>query len=288
MDLQKIAEAMDKMSKEDLQAILDTEFDSELEKEASDNLAQADLENALYAYGAYQADLEVMSEEAGEEGLSKEASAEFETADQEISEAIESGIVELGLDNIEDDVELHKTAMMAATLIFEGYTDQMEKWAKESKKAGKGLKGLYGAVKKRVGHVAEKAKEHAMKAGKHAGKLAKKHGGKAGLVAGGAALAYGGMKAHEHMKKQSSELTAGELVDLTLSKQAAVEVIADGIEKLAARGAGKAGMLAKGMGHVKAFHKKHLAGHGKHMAAAGAAGAVGGGLLAHRMAKKDK
>jgi hypothetical protein len=276
MDLQKLSTAMEKMSEEDLQAILDTEFDAELEKEASDELAQSDLENALYAYGAYKADLEIESEEAGEDGMSKEASENFEAAETEISAAIEAGIVELGLDAIEDDVEMHKTAMSAASLIFEGYTDHMEKCAAKSKKDGKGLKGMYGAAKKKIGALAGKA-----------GALGKKHGKAGALLAGGAALGYGGAKAHEHMKKSASELTAAELVDLTLSKQATVEVVADGIEKLAARGSAKAGLLSKGLGHVKALHKKHLAGHGKHMAAAGAAGA-GAGYLAHRMQKKDK
>lgn len=287
MNLQEVSAAMEKMSEEDLQAILDTEIDADLEKEASDEVAQAELENALYAYGMFKADLEVESEEAGDEGLSKEASAEFENAEKEISEAIETGVAELGLDDIEDDGELHKTAMAAATLIFEGYTDQLEKWAAKSKKGGKGLKGMMGAMKKKLGKGLDAAKKHGGKAmasaKKHGGKalqMAKKHPGKAGLLAAGAAAAGYGVK--KHMDKKASELSTAEIIDLTLEKQATLNIIGDGLEKLAARGAAKGGMLAKGLAHAKGMAKKH----GKHMAGA-AAGAGAAGYLAGRMQKKD-
>jgi hypothetical protein len=276
MNLQDIGAAMEKMSEDELQAILDTEFDADLEKEASDNVAQSELENALYAYGMYKADLEIEAEEAGDAGLSKEASAEFETAEQEISAAIEAGVSELGLDEIEDDVDMHKTAMAAATLIFEGYTDQLEKWAAKSKKDGKGIKGMYNSLKGKAGKLADKA-------GKHLGKAGKSLAKHKGAIGGGAALAaagYAGGRVHEHMKKNASELTAAELIDLTLSKQASLDVIVDGIEKLAARGKGKAGLLAKGMGHIK----KH---QGKLKAGGLAAGAGAAGYMAGRAHKKD-
>lgn len=267
MNLQEINEAIEKLSEDELKAIVETDFDAELEKEAADEAAQAELENALYAYGMFKADLEIEAEEVGEAGLSKEASAEFESAEQEISAAIEAGVAELGLDNLEDDVEMHKTAMMAATLIFEGYTDQLEKWAAQSKKAGaKGAKGMLKSLGKKIKH-------HAGAAGKHMAKHKGEYAGGAALAAAG----YAGGRAHEHMKKSASELTTAELIDLTLGKQAALDVIVEGIEKLAARGKGKAGILAKGMAHLK----KHKAAYG------GGAGAGAAGYLAGRMHKKD-
>lgn len=281
MNLQELEAATEKLTDAQKQEILGMEFDAELEKEASDEVAESDLQNALYAYGMFKADVEVEAEEAGEDGLSKEASEQFEAAETEISAAIEAGVEELGLADIEDEAELHKTAMACAGIIFEGYSDQMEKWAAKSKKDGKGLKGMYGNMKKKVGALGEKAKGLAAKGHK----LVKKHPGKAGAIAaGGLALGYGAKKL---MDKKASDLSASELIDLTLEKQATVEVVVEGIEKLAARGAAKAGLASKAMGHVKSLHKKHLAGHGKQMAGAGAAGA-GAGYLAHRMQKKDK
>lgn len=288
MDPIELEKAIEAMSAEDKAALLAEDFGADLEKQAADEAAESDLQDALYAYGALTADIEVEAAEAGEAGLSKEASAEFTQAEEEISAAIEAGVQELGLEEIADEVEMHKTAMATAAIIFEGYCDQIEKIAAKSKKDGKGLKGLYESTKK---HVAAGA----AKAGKHIGegvKMVKKHPGKAGMIAAGtAALGYGAHKLHEHMSKKASELTAAELVELTFQKQAAMDVVVDGIEKLAAHGAKKGGMLAKGMAHVRALHKKHLAGHGRHMAAGAGAGAGIGALsahLAHRFGRKEK
>lgn len=271
MNLQEVGEAMEKMSEDELKAILDTEFDAELEKEASDDVAQSELENAFYAYGMFKADLEIEAEEAGETGLSKEASAEFEAAEQEISAAIEAGVVELGLDNIEDDADMHKTAMAAATLIFEGYTDQIEKWAAKSKKDGKGIKGLYNTLKGKAGKLATKAGKHV---GKHSGKYA------GGAAAASLAAGYAGGRTHANMDKKASELTAAELIDLTLSKQASLDVIVDGIEKLAARGKGKAGLVGKALTHIKKHKGKYAGG--------ASAGAGAAGYMAGRMTGKKK
>jgi len=274
MDLEQVIE---KMSPEEQKKFLNLELPEELEKEAAAEVAEADFQNALYAYGALTADVEIESEEAGEAGLSKEASENFSAAEAEIAEAIENGYSELGLDEVESDEELHKTAMAAAALIFEGYCDQMEKVAK-----GK-VKGFMGAMKKHMGRAAEKAKalgSAAMKHGKKGVALVKKHPGKAGLIAAGTAAA--GYGAHRMMKKKADELTAAELVDMALEKQATLDVIADGVEKLAAHGKGKGGMIAKGLKHLKAHGKKH----GK-MYGAGAAGGVAG-YLAGRMHKKHE
>lgn len=276
MNPAEIEQAIAKLTDEDAKKILAAEFPEELEKEASDEAAAYELQNAFYAYGAMAADLEIESE-CGE--LSKEASEEFAQCDAEITAAIEAGLVELGLDQIEDSVEFHKHAMAAATLVFEGYTDQIEKLAKKGGKEG----GIVGTMKKHVGAAAEKAKALGASAAKHVkgfGKHVAKHPGKAGMIAAaGTAAGYG---AHHLLHKKASELTADEMIDLTLEKQATLDVIADGIEKLAAHGGKKGAHLAGAMKHIKGFAKKH----GKHGAISAGVGAAG--YLAGRMHKKEK
>jgi hypothetical protein len=269
MNLHEIEQQIEKMTPEQKQAFLDSEIPEELAKEAAAEVAQADLENALYAYGMMTCDQEIELGEAGEDGLSKEASDEFAAAETEISALIEQGVVELGLDQIEDSAELHKVAMANAALIFEGYCDQLEKVAK----AGKKMKGILAAAKKHARGLGEKAKS--------LGHLAKKHPGKAGMIAAGTAAA--GYGAHKMMGKKASELTADEQADYTLEKQATLEIVADGIEKLAAHGKGKGAALMKHLHGLKAMGKKH----GKHMAGA-AAGGGAAGYMASRMSRKEK
>jgi hypothetical protein len=272
MNIAEIEAKIEQMSEADRQALLATEFPEELEKQAEAELAENDLADAFYAYGAMTADLEIEACEAGEAGLSKEASAEFEAADQEISAAVEAGLIALGLDQIEDDVELHKQAMAAAAIIFEGYTDQIEKVAVKGGKE----KGLVASVKGHVGAAATKASKAVKGFGKHVAK----HPGKAGMLgAAGMAAGYGvGRLAH---KKEASAVTVEELIDLTLQKQATLDIIADGIEKLAAHGGKKGKHLATVLKKVKGFGKHH----GAHIGAAGAAGGAAG-YLAGRMGKK--
>lgn len=293
MDREELNDILENLTEEQAEEILAEEFDEEIEKQAAAEVAQMGLEDALYAYGAFSADAEVAAEDAGDDGLSKEASEQLAAAEQEISQAIEAGVEELGLADIEDDVELHKTAMAAAAIIFEGYTDQLEKVA-----AKKGM-AVFKTIKKHLG----KAKDKAAKMGGKVMAGAKKHKRPLLAAAGGAALGYGGAKVKEHMDKKASELTAAELVELTLEKQATVEVVTDGIEKLAAR----AGMMAKAKKAIKgawasgkkqadkamAAAKKGAKATGKalnkHKYTIGAgAGGVGAGLLAHRLSKKDK
>lgn len=246
------------LSEEQVQQLMDLEVPEEIEKEAADEAASQDLQDALYAYGAFQADLEVEAEAAGEAGLSKEASADFAEAEQEIAQAIEAGVQELGLDQIEDEAELHKQAMAAATLIFEGYTDQLEKVAA---KGGK-LKALAAMVRKRGRAASKKIYVHV---GKHKNAYLRN--------AATGALGYG---AGRMMQKKASELTAQELVELTLQKQAAVDVVCEGVEKLAAHAVKKALKAAKALG------KKH----GKTVGIGAGAGLAG--YVAGRMGKKDK
>ncbi len=289
MDLEQIIENLTDAQKE---AILSEELPAEIEKEAAAEVAEADLQNAFYAYGALQADMEIEAEE--NDGLSKEASERFDSATSEIEAAIDQGVQELELDQIEDTVEMHKVAMASAALIFEGYCDQMEKLAKGGKGFMPKVKGVAKTVKKHFMKGVEKAKE----LGESGVEMAKKH--KTPLIgAASAAAGYGAGRLHAAHKKEASELVSDPnfldiLTEAVLEKQAAADVIVEGIEKLAARGKHKAGMLAKAMHGVKAFHKKHLAPHagktkvvGTHALAAGAGGL--GGYMAHKMKhRKEK
>lgn len=272
MDLEQVVE---KMSKEDAEKFLALELPEELEKEAAAELAESEFQNALYAYGAMTADLEAQSEDAGEAGLSKEASEGFEAAEAELAAAIEDGVTELGLDECEDDVEMHKVAMASAALIFEGYCDQLEKLAK-----GKFAAGAIKSVKKHFGKAVEKGKALGAAAMRHGKAVAKHPATKHSLIAaGGAAAGYGAGKL---MDKKASEFTGAELADMVLDRQVTLDTIAEGIEKLAARGHGMGARLAKGMKHLKHLGKKH----GMH-AAAGAGGAAAG-YMAHKMRKKHE
>jgi hypothetical protein len=260
MTQEEIEKVIAGMSEADQKALLATEFPEEIEKEAAAEAAQGDLVDALYAYGALTADIEVNSAE-GE--LSKEASAEFEAADTEISEAVEAAIEATGLDQMEDEAEMHKHAQAAAAVIFEGYVDQMDKLAKiDMDKARKGAKALgkrlHGAGKSAWGHI-------------------KKHKGAYMAGAGGAALGAGGAAVKNHMDKKASDLSKTEMAYAVIEQQNVMEVVADGVEKLAA----KAGKLGKAWKHVKAFAGKH-----KHHAAAGGAGAAG--AMAGYMAARNK
>lgn len=270
-----LEQAIETMSDADKKAILNEQFDAELEKEAAAEVAETDLQNALYAYGALTADLEVQAEEAGDVGLSKEASEQFESAAAEIETAIDAGVAELGYDQIEDDAELHKVAMASAALIFEGYCDQLEKTAK----VGKQIKGMYGSLKKHVGKLSEKAKD----LGSKGYKMAKNNPGKATAIAAGTAAA--GYGAKKLMDKKASEMTGNELAELVLEKQATLDVIVDGIEKLSARGGKMGAKLMKSMGHVKAMAKKHGKKHGAK--AAIGAGGFAAGYMSRKLQKKD-
>jgi hypothetical protein len=279
MNLFELAEAAEKLTDAQKQEILGTDLGADLEKEASAEVANADFEAALYAYGAFKADLEVESAIAGETGLNKEASAHFEAAEQELSAAIEAGAQELGLDEIENDADLHKTAMACAAMIMHGYADQMEKMAGMKEKAGAAGKWLADKAR----HYRGKAVSGAKHVGGKAKDLGKKHGRHAAMVAGGAALGYGAREAKERMHKKASELTAGELIDMALDRQVTIEVIEEGIDKLANWSAkiGEGATKAKNavMGAAKAHGGK----------AALVAGGAGAGYLAHKMrSKKEK
>ncbi len=234
MNAELLAE-IEQMSEEELTAIMETEFPEELEKQAAAQLAEDGLINALYAYGALSAE-RAFAEIEGDGDLSKVASAEeiesHENAEAEVGAIIEQAIAELGLAEVEDEVEMHKTAQACASIIFDGYTDTLEKIAKKGKAAagvGVKLKELGTAVS-----AALSKKKNAAK------KLIKDHAGKAGLI-GGAALGAGAYKGYQMMDKRASDMTVGELAAAING----VNEIEAGIEKLAKKGSKKgASMLS--------------------------------------------
>jgi hypothetical protein len=292
MNLDQILE---NMSEEEITQLLETDFGDELEKEASAELAQTELAEALYAYGALMADYEVASQEE----LSKEASAEFGEVSEQINAALEEALVESGILENDDTAELHKEAQAAAAMIFEGYADQLEKVAKAKP-------GVMKVIKQKLALLKSKG----MEAGKSAGKFVKKHKipvavGATGLATAGGLYAYKKKKDHE---KKASEITAAELAEMVAEDQAVDAVIFEGIEKMAAKAKNKVkkqpGMLGqlkqqalqlkqkagKAVGQVKTKAKaagKYMMKHKGPLAGALALGGTAG-VLGHMATKKKE
>lgn len=289
-----IDQILENMSEAEIAQLLATDFGAELEKEAAAELAQNELVEALYAYGALMADYEVASTEE----LSKEASAEYNQAAEEINAVIEEALLNSGILESEDTAELHKEAQAAAAVIFEGYSDQFEKIAKS--KAGKGVMHV---VKSTLNKAIKKGREHAQAAGKHIKKHKIPYGvGAAGLATAGGVYAY---KKHKDHEKKASEISAVELAEMIAEDQAVDAVIFQGLEKMAAKGKGKAkGQKEKGVldsiqhqasktwkaakGHM-ADAGKMIAKHpGKSVGGALALGGIAGAGIHHMAKKKDK
>jgi L-fucose mutarotase/ribose pyranase (RbsD/FucU family) len=259
----EILNKVEQMSQEDAEALLNTQFPAELEKEAEAEIDGASLADALYQYGCLTAERAV----AEEEGLDKFAAEDVEAheaSEKEIGEAIESLLTATGTVEIEDEAELHKEAQAAASLVFEGYTDTLEKLAKDKASFVKGV---------------SKKLHEGMKKAKDAAKATHKAGKKGGYHAlGGLAVGAGAMKAKEMLSKKASELTFGEIYDMMFDKMAGDNEVADGIDKIAARASKKAvsfvsKMKDKAVEGAKAA-KKHVKGS-KGLYGLGA-GAVGG------------
>lgn len=286
-----IEQILENMTQEEVEQLMATDFGADLEKQASAELAQSDLAEALYTYGAFIADSEV----SATEDLSKEASAEQAELAQEIAVALEEALNESGLLETDSTVELHKEAQAAAGIIFQGYADQIEKIAEEAKTEP----GRAAKAKKWLGDKMKAVKDS--KVGKHLAANKGKYGaGAAGLAALGAG-AYAYKKHHE---KKASEITASELSAIVQEEQMTDSVIADGLSKLA--NAGEQEAVKKGMGEkMKAAYEsakqrtkdfaskvkgsaagKHIGAHaGKYGLGAGMAL---GGLAAHMASKKKK
>ena len=275
-----LEQEIEKMTDAEKEALLATDF-GDLEKEAAAELAQADLAQALYIYGAYLADREIESQDE----LSKEASEEFDAAHAEITNAIEQGLIETGILETEDTVALHKEAQAAAALVFKGYSDQFDKLAADESKMAK--------MKKFVGDKAAKAKEAAKAAAGKVGAHVKKHKGKYG--AGGAALAagMGALAYRKKMEKKAGEIPYEELREQMIEDAMVDQVVGDGIAKLAGIGDKAAALKGKTVEGLKAgFAKLKASKAGQHVAAHKnkymAGGAALGGFAAGRASKKDK
>ena len=104
------------MSEEEQQQLLATDFGPELEKQASEEIGKANLADALYSYGAYLAGMDIDSQDE----MSKEASEAYSNAGEELTYAVEAGLIDSGILEIEDTIELHKEAQAAAAIMFQG------------------------------------------------------------------------------------------------------------------------------------------------------------------------
>jgi len=283
-------EQVQNMSEEEKAQLLATDFGADLEKEASAEVAKAGLAEALYAYGAHMAELDI----EGQGDLSKEASESYNEATAEISQVLEGCLVESGILETDDTTELHKEAQAAAAIMFQGYADQMEDMIKVAAEGNDPsfmakMKGHLSNFGKRVGEAKEKTKEFAGKAGKHI--AANK--GKYGVGAGAAALGLGALAYKKHHEKKASELSVEELSDIVNQENEFNSVVFEGLDKLAAKGKAKAvaGMGAK----LKEMAKKHYASGKKHVSAnkgkyglgAGAALGAIGTHAARKMSDKD-
>jgi len=219
----QIEQILSSLTEEDVQSILNTQFPEELEKQAAAELASEDLAQALYAFGAYQADRE-LAEVDGVEKVAAEQTEEFDSAEAEIANAIEEALEASGVLDSEDELTVQKEAQAAAGLIFAGYSAQIEKIAEEAKE----VPGKMAKVKAALVKMQESAKAHAAKAKGHVGAHAGKYGLAAGIVGGIAAKHM-----HDkHMSKKASELSVDELTGQVLAKLAVAQEIELGVEKL--------------------------------------------------------
>lgn len=276
-----LQERIEKMTDEEKKQLLETDFGAELEKEAAAELAHGDLVESLYAYGAYLADREIESTEE----LSKEASAEFDAAHEQITAAVEAALTETGILDTEDTVELHKEAQAAAAIIFKGYADQFEKVA--------GDEGKMAKMKKWVGDKAAKAKESAKAMAGKAGKHLKAHKGKYGAGAAALAAGAGALAYRKKMEKKAGEVSYDELREQMIEDAMVDQVVGEGLAKLAGVGAQMAAAKGKAVDAAKAGIAKLKASKaGQHVAANkgkyGMGAAALGGFAAGRASKKEK
>lgn len=279
-DILKTLEGMTEAEKQD---ILNTEFPAELEKQAAAHIDAEQLREALYNYGWLAAERAV----AEEDGLDKVASEDLEAHDQAVEEcgqAIEDLLTDLGTAEIEDTAELHKEAQVCASIMFDGYSDFMDKLAASKGKAAMGaIKGALKSVKSKL----SKGVAAGQKKGKKALKMIRKHPGKAALIAGGAAAGgYAGKKGMDHMKKKASDASVLEMAQAVAEIQGyeneLLSEVTEGVEKLAAKGGNKAaeflkkhyGKAKEMAGAAKKSVKKHKGLYGLGAGAAGGAAAT--------------
>lgn len=248
------------LSAEEQQAILDTEYPAELQKEAEAQLDAAQLVDGLYAYGAMKAERAV-AEEEGIDKVAAEAVQAHDEALEELATDIDALIETSGVADSKDEVEFHKEAQAAASIIARGYFDTLEKIAAAKPKAVAGMLG--------------KAREAASATGAHLSKHKKKYlgGAAAGAAAGGAAYGL--------MKKKASDATLGDIVDALSARDeasAAWDEVNAGVEKLAADGAGMGKRISEAAS--KAWKATKDSKVGTHVGKHGKKYSAGAGLLA--------
>ena len=268
---------LEKMTAEEQQELLDTQFPAELEKEAAAEVAQAELTNALYTYG-WLAGERALAEAEGNGDLSKVASAEdiesHEQSEADVSALIDESVEALALGETADEIEMHKIAQVCAAVIFDGYSDAIEKVATavapvKGKKFLESLKSVADAAKKKLHSGVESVKGGAESVKKHVKEHGKKYSAGAGL---GAGLAAGHL-----MSKKASDMTVGEFFEVTQG----VHEVNMGVEKLASKGVEKGKSLMQHFRAAKHIAKSQLKQHGKHMAGAGGLGLAGGIAAGH-------
>lgn len=252
MNVQKHIEEIENMTPEQIaqleQAV--AALPEEQVKEAQAAVDRELLADALYQYGWLQAERQFATCE-GDGDLSKVASADVIKTHEEqealVQENIETLVNELGIEGIEDEVEFAKEAQAAAGLIFNGYTDALEKIAaakpamfkKFLGKAKGAMKDLHAKGKDMAAKGMSVAKKH----GKKALHAVKKHPGKAMGAAAGLGLAAGAM-AHKKMEKKASDMSVEELHE----EFARITEIEAGLDKLAAYAAKKGEAAKKNLG----------------------------------------
>lgn len=270
---QELLAQIENMSEQELIDIMNTEFPEELEKQASAEIAESALTEALYDYGMLIGERS-MVEISSDGDLSKVASEETiqDHADLEAAAGavIEEAMEELALAQT-DEITLHKTAQVCAAVIFDGYTDAIQKLAEDAPAAGAAAEGAVEKMKKGIIDAYDKSKgwvkANPMKSGAIGGAL-----GTAALIGAASKL----KNRNNPMDKEASSMTVGEIA-ATIQAASEVEYGAARLEKLAED---KATMAKKILDHLSRNKKKYYG--------AAAAGVAGGGYGAYRYMKKKK
>jgi len=281
--LSDILKEIEQMSAEEKQQLLDTKFPDEVEKLAEAQIAESELVDALYAYGWLAAERQ-LAEVDGLDKIAAESLQQHEEAVEEVGNAVEQLVSDLGLAEIEDSAEMHKVAQAASVAMFSGYSDFFEKLAVDTTNAPPVRSGgsMASKIKASARGVHTKGRRAGMKMTEFGHEVLKKHKGKAALIAAG--LGAAGYGAHHLMKKKASEATLGEMVEAMRGPQEVIDVVEEGLEKLANAGAKKGlSLLEKLKAHPHtAKVKEHL---GKYQGLYGGAAGAGAGFAAGRASK---
>jgi hypothetical protein len=266
----------------------------ELAKVAAENFES--LADALYAWGAFQADMNHGISVIAEEELDKTAS-ELENIGGELAQNLEDCFAAVGVDQIDDEVLLHKEAAAAAGLIFQGYAEQLEKIAEDVAKAAD------PATKKKFTDSLKDLGQRLKAKGGELGEHMNKNRGKWGAGAAAAAGAVGA-GAYYMKKKRGQEKTASAAdLDLDQITEAVIERLEvenevfehiDELSKTAASMGERLGTAWKGVkdraGQVGTSARDAYTRHkGKiHVGGAAAAGAGAGAAAGYAAGRRKK